>query len=456
MAQSIFSNMKSHTVPQVVGDLHAEQTAGGAWSEAGIGAVIPWAGKLWFNTYPAENGQGARVGLWSMDSTLTPTLERSSSVTSAARVVANNLLFISRFVIDTNGAISDITGFSANMRPAGYCVTGTGAQTYVWALSMMGEVWRITTTAPYTATLVADNTALNLGAAQPHGKAIWGKGSELFFALNGDGGGRLAKYDTGTGATTVLSSGDWPWIEVAGSFDGNGPASTFYAVGHDRKSVRLWMFPGGSTPVKFRLPLPSRQQLDGWQHEWMRIRQVETERFLMHAYGGFYQLSISTSDKTGTGFPLVEPVCNTARTVTDFASWGGYLVLGSNQNTPQAGNKYPTAGQSDSGLLLTTTDELWSYGKPHGEGLWYDNEAVSASAKSEPMLIRGYGQRSLFISTSAATDVDVFAYHQHREYLAETLTLTAGEYRRLDLPSADWVSIRPAQATTLTAGVVVA
>lgn len=83
------------------------------------------------------------------------------------------------------------------------------------------------------------------------------------------------------------------------------------------------------------------------------------------------------------------------------------------------------------------------------------DEAVGAGAKSEPMLIRGYETRSLFVSSSAATEVEVLVYHQHREFKAATLTMTAGEYVRLDLPPADWCSIKPADATTLTAGVVV-
>lgn len=456
MAESVLAGLRRNPIPAVVGGLHAE-SAGVTHTEAGIGAVVPWAGKLWFNTYPAENTLESRVGLWSMDTDLRVTKERESSVTSAARIIVKRRLFISWFVISSTGVISDITGFSPDMRPAGYAAF-YGDNTYVWALSMKGEIWRITADPPYTATLVADNSALNLGSTQPHGKAIWASGGWLYFALNADGGGRLARYNPDTEVTELLAPDDWPWIEVSGSYDGQGGDSRlFYAVGHDLKSIRFWMFRSSGSPAKFRLPLPSRQQLDGWQHEWMRIRQVETERFLMDAYGGFYQLSIATSNRSSNGFPLVEPVSNHARTVTDFTSWNGYLVLASNQNTPQAGDppKYPTAGQSDSGLLLTTTDALWSYGKPHGEGLWYDNEAVTAGAMSEPMLIRGYEKRSLFVSSSAATDVEVWVYHQHRPFLHSTLTMTAGGYDRLDLPAADWVAIKSVSTSTLTAGVVV-
>jgi hypothetical protein len=37
---------------------HLAVTNGGA-SEAGIGAVMPWAGKLWFLTYPAHQFKGS-------------------------------------------------------------------------------------------------------------------------------------------------------------------------------------------------------------------------------------------------------------------------------------------------------------------------------------------------------------------------------------------------------------
>lgn len=443
---------------QVVG-VPGKWVAGQPYSETGIGAAIPWANRLWFVTYPDENLNGIGCGLWSMDESLVPRFEVETNVTSAARCVLSDKLFIGTSVIDSAGNITAQTGWQSTERPAAFAKLPGSA--YLWALAMSGNIWKIDP-ATQVATLAKDNAGLSI-VGQPHGKGLWGHptGRYLFAALNGHAGnGRLAVFDTQTltWATTIDTNS---WVEVAGSYDGN---SHFWATGHDFKSGLFWMFDPvtySATPKKFRIPLPSRQQLQSWQQEWMRIRAVETERYLMDFHGGFFQLSIALSgDNTvANGFPLLEPVCRHIRTIPDFTFWNGYLVLTGNQNSPQSGNKYTTAGQPNSGLLLTTSDDLWSWGKPGGTGHWWIEESVSANTLSEPMLMNGYDKKCLHLANGAGSDVqvEVYVYNNHTPYLYDTITVAAGKFEPVVFPdgfAADWVAVKPlSTCTSFTAGV---
>jgi hypothetical protein len=453
---------------QVVG-VPGKWTAGQPVSEAGIGAVIPWANKLWFCTYPDENANGRGTGLWSMDESLVPNLVAETNVTSAARATLADKLFIGVHCIDAAGNVSPITGFGATDRIAAYAkLVGSSS---LWAWTMDGNIWTVNTT-----TLVATQAgltnpygslpgALNI-VGQPHGKAMWGhpQGRYLFVTLNGNApDGRLGIYDTQTGTWTDVDTGHNSWIEVSGTVDGNGHV---FATGTDGLSANLWVFEGSAfnaTPTKYRIPMPSEQMKYKWQQEWQRIRAVETERFLMDLHGGFFQLSpfLSGTDVAANDMPRIEPIARHMRTIPDYCFWNGYLVLAGNQATPQSANKYSNVGQPQSGLLLTTLDDIWSWGKPTGTGHWYKNASVGSGATSQKMLMRGYDKKSLHLANGTATSLNV-------KVLVYTLSNTAFEYSTITVPansyvhhefptgfSADWVALQPqAACTDFTAWVV--
>ena len=87
-----------------------------------------------------------------------------------------------------------------------------------------------------------------------------------------------------------------------------------------------------SGPVKqwltYRLPKASHAYDHLWQTEWPRIREVETERYLMDGLGQFYELSPLGWASATWG---IRPVCRHLRMIPDFASYRGFLVLGGNQ-----------------------------------------------------------------------------------------------------------------------------
>ena len=78
----------------------------------------------------------------------------------------------------------------------------------------------------------------------------------------------------------------------------------------------------------YRLPKASHAYDHLWQTEWPRIREVETERYLMDALGQFYELSPLGWASSTWG---IRPVSRHLRMIPDFASFRGFLVLGGNQ-----------------------------------------------------------------------------------------------------------------------------
>lgn len=81
----------------------------------------------------------------------------------------------------------------------------------------------------------------------------------------------------------------------------------------------------------YRLPKASHAYDHLWQTEWTRIREVETERYLMDAHGMFYELSPLGWAGSTWG---IRPISQHLRIVPDFTSYRGFLVLGGNQVIP--------------------------------------------------------------------------------------------------------------------------
>ena len=110
----------------------------------------------------------------------------------------------------------------------------------------------------------------------------------------------------------------------------------------------------------YRLPKASHAYDHLWQTEWPRIREVETERYLMDMHGMFYELSPLGWAGSTWG---IRPVCQHLRMIPDFTSYRGFLVLGGNQVSSIFDNNVVT-GQAQAGLWFGKTDDLWNFGKP--------------------------------------------------------------------------------------------
>jgi hypothetical protein len=179
-----------------------------------------------------------------------------------------------------------------------------------------------------------------------------------------------------------------------------------FATGWDRRSALLHVLTDEGWK-RYRLPKGSKTWDHMWETEWPRIREVETERYLMDCHGIFYDLSPTIYDNESWG---IQPVGRHLRIVPDFTAFRGCLVMAGNQTTPLADNEIHI-GQPQSGLWVGKTDDLWNWGKAGGWGGPWRDDAIPANEPSDPFLMTGFDQKSVHIShtneNSIAFDIEV-------------------------------------------------
>ncbi|HEY3557580.1 MAG TPA: hypothetical protein VGL05_08960 [Kribbella sp.] len=427
-------------------------------SETGIGALMPWADRLWMVTYVAHTKRtGGGTGLFTIDDDLQLTKHPASVVgTYANRLVhkESNQLFIGPHVIDAEGNVRTIDAL-VDVRltaTARHLVDEAGK---VYVLGMEGEFFEVDVQTLEVTHLYDLLDELDVHD-YPHFKDMYTRHGRVVVVnnsyydkdfLTGHSDGRLAEWDGQT--WTVLAKTQF---NTLGSANGMGPG--LYAVGQDRASALLHVFLPDTGWKVYRLPKSTHTQDHAFTTEWPRIREVESERLLMDASGMFYELPSLTYANAVWG---IRPIASHLRIVGDFCSWNGMLVLAGDQTTP-IGDSNPVAGQPQANLWFGKTDDLWSWGKPQGwGGPWWESP-VRAEVPSDPYLMTGFEHKCLHLTHDADTAVD---FHLEVDFLGtgsfhryRTITVGPAGYEAFTFPSgfsAHWVRLVPSTTCTATA-----
>lgn len=433
-------------------------------TEAGIGAMMPWANRLWIVTYVAHmNKTGSGTGLYQIDEDMKLTRRPESVVgTYANRLIhgPSNQLIIGPHIIDTLGNVRTIDGVK-NYRLAATMEHLTD-KNKVYFLSMEGEFFEVNVHTLETKQLFNLMDELHEPeGSKPHFKSGFTHHGRVVVANNSyntkdyngtQRAGRLAEWDGKK--WTILE--EKPFTEV---FSARAFGQPMFATGWDNKSVILKAFINGEWQT-FRLPKSSFAFDETSTTEWMRIREVETERALMDCHGLFYELSYHTYGNSIWG---IRPISRHLRVIPDFCSWRGMLVLAGNQSTPmqfQTSNldRNPLAGQPQAGLWFGKTDDLWSFGKPTGWGGPWHKSAVQANEPSDPYLMNGFDQKVLHLKNESkkAMDFEIqvdFVGSLEWERYA-TIKVPAGSYVYHEFPAgyqAHWVRLVPRDSGVATA-----
>ncbi len=398
------SMAKRHNISGVLPHLAVKADHLPRRTETGIGALMPWANRLWFVTYVAHKaGTGGGTGLFSVDDDLNITKHPESVVgTYANRMVhsPSTQIIIGPHIIDVDGIVRTFESL-VDIRITATAEHLFDPQNKVYMLGMEGELFEADVNTLETRMICDVTSALGMTQpgdpyhAQPHFKGACSGHGRLVVANNTyedadhlglAARGRLAEWDGET--WTIIDTAQYN--EVMGR---QNIGSALFATGQDRASAILKVFVQGRWDT-YRLPKGTHTQDHTVTTEWPRIREVESERWLMDVCGMFYELPAMQYGGKVWG---VRPVCTHLRIIGDFCAWNGMLVLAGDQTTP-INDSNPYVGQPQANLWLGKSDDLWSWGKPKGwGGPWY-RTLVKAGEQSDPFLMTGFESKCLHLS----------------------------------------------------------
>jgi len=325
-------------------------------TEAGTGALMPWANRLWVITYVAHlSPTGSGTGLYEVDDNMVLKKHPKSVVgTYANRLIHTQSmqLSIGPYLIDTLGNVRIIEEFK-NHRLAATMSHLADPENKLYFLAMEGEFFEVDVHSLEVKQLfqLMDELEAPKGSKPHfksgftnHGRVVVCNNSYNEKDFNGEWeAGRLAEWD-GKGKWNIIEKTAFTEVWSAGSF-----GQPMIATGWDDISVIMRVLINGEWK-RYRLPKGSKTFDQTSCTEWMRIREIETERAMMDCHGLFYEIGMHTY---GDELWAIKPISSHLRVIPDFCSWKGMLVLGGNQATPMKfgpQDRNPLAGQSQAGL----------------------------------------------------------------------------------------------------------
>jgi hypothetical protein len=129
---------------------------------------------------------------------------------------------------------------------------------------------------------------------------------------------------------------------------------------------------------------------------------VATDRDILNCSGTFYELPSENAD----GFAKIRPVASHKFRIHDYVSYRGMLIMSGIDLEKAKGNPHiVTSADGKAAVWAGVIDDLWSMGKPVGEGGPWKNTDIKAGVASDPYLIGFYDQRSLKLSHDAKIPV---------------------------------------------------
>lgn len=211
---------------------------------------------------------------------------------------------------------------------------------------------------------------------------------------------------------------------------------------------RRWRLPLGTD--EYRMPTDNGQ---------LRIcREVATERDLFSCMGTFYELPAENAD----GYAKIRPIATHPFFINDYASYRGMLVM--TGVSPKNADDNPHVVVSEDGkaaVWVGAIDDLWTMGKPVGQGGPWKQTKVKANIPSDPYLIAFYDKKTLTLkqesdkAVNLTIEVDPTGNGDWMAY--ETYRLKSRKEKKVVLPDdfqARWIRFVTDTDTQATAWLV--
>ncbi len=383
--------------------------------ECGIGAVVPWAGKLWAVTYSPHMPRGSDDKLYAVDRSLgIEVFPGSVGGTPANRLIhrESNQLIIGPYFIDAQRNVRVLPYSKAPGRPTATTRHLNQPADKVYLFTMEEGLYEIDVHSLDVKTIHPDGHAQGFVDYLPgyHGKGAYVGQGRLVVANNGAKRSRYAfPYNDKTGCLAEWDGSRWgvleekPFCEVTGpgGIEGNAREDDpIWATGWDRRSVILKLLDGGRW-YTFRLPIGdySYTAAHGWFTEWPRIREVvparndQPEKLLMNMHGLWFDFPKTFSAKQTAG---IRPLAGYLKITADFCHFDGRIVFACDDTAITGGNRF--VNQSQSNLWFTSFEALGDCGRPAGWGGVWVRDDVEANRPSDPYLLAGFQHRVLHLT----------------------------------------------------------
>ena len=473
--------------PVSFGGRYPHLAVSNAQGECGIGAVVPWAGKLWFITYGPHLPLGSDDGLYELHESLA-LARRPESVggTPAARLVhrETDTLAIGPYLIDQAGSVHAIPPAEMEGRLTAHARGLAHADQSILVYDMEGLLYELDLESRKAKRLFA--------RAVPgwHGKGAYSGQGVLVVANNGEHNAGSAKkfepFDEAVpntranqneaGALAEWDGTTWKLIRRRQFTDVTGPGgilgppspdAALWAIGWDEKSVLLMVRSAADATASrdpwhtFRLPIACASYTGdhGWHTEWPRIREVvpaagnSPARFILTMHGGWYELPGTFAAENPAG---LRPLCSHLKITGDVAPWQvagrGTIVFGCDDTaksgflTALQNTRNDLNGRSNSNLWFTTWEGLRELGEPAGTAYAWRRESVQAGVPSDPLLLAGYATRVVHLahggSEPATFTLSAGSAEGYRELVKVTVPARGSAFQVLPADVAgDWVRV---------------
>ena len=407
--------------------------------ECGTGAVVPWADRLWVITYGPHLPYGSSDKLYE----ITPDLQQIIRPESVGGTPANRMihveskqLIIGPYFIDADRKVRVIPPKLMPGRHTGNArhLTDPTNKVYfatmedglyevdVHTLAVKGLIKEIKNVPKPGQTEEVSPATITSTLAGYHGKGLYSGQGLVILANNGEMGAKALTDPTivsgglgsfnGTGNWSLVRRNQFTEVTGPGGLTGNAnpEKDPIWTIGWDFRSLILMVMEDGKW-TSFRLPKPSHSYdgAHGWNTEWPRIRDIgEPGQRLMTMHGSFWTFPAGFSAQNSAG---IAPRSNYLKVIGDFTRWQNRLVFGCDDTAKSEFlNKRPAKGtlagpgQSQSNLWFAPLDTTTRLGPAIGRGgVWVD-EPIKAGAPSDPFLLDGFTERTLWLSHDGTAD----------------------------------------------------
>lgn len=393
--------------------------------EIGIGAVAPWADRLWFVTYPPHQAGTSPDKLWTVDTnfTMQPRPE-SLGGTHANRMIhrESQQLVIGPYFVDTNANVRSVSRAAMPGRLTATARHLTDPTNKVYFATMEEGFYAVDVNTLAVTTLKSDEQTQTAGngliLAGNHGKGCYSGQGRLLYANNGEPNwtattdpgfnnpAGLLTENSGTnftnGWTTTERKNFTEITGPGGIYGATNDSDAIWSLGWDKRSVILKLLEGG-TWRNFRLPKGSytHDALHGWYTEWPRIREINPGTLLMHMHGIFYTFPKTFSAANTAG---IAPLCTYLKMPVDYCWWNGQIAMGRDETATTGGNNW--AGQSHSALWFGQISDIQKWGVPAGFGGVWKEDGVTSNVPSEAFFVSGFQKRVLHLKQGSTNTVN--------------------------------------------------